>query len=129
LVAIISSHKSLNSFKISAFDSSPKALSTTETGIFLFLSIFTLIIPFFSTSISNQLPFAGITLSEYHPSPTVKNIPVERIIWFTITLSIPFTIKAAELVMRGIPHMYTSCSLISHVSLLSISNLILSGAS
>jgi hypothetical protein len=60
LFAITSSHKSAKVDKISAFDSKPKALSKTDTGSFLFLSIFTLIIPLFSISISNQLHFAGI---------------------------------------------------------------------
>jgi hypothetical protein len=62
--AITSSHTSLNSFKISAFDSKPKALKTIEIGSFLFLSIFTFMIHFFSISISNQLHLAGMNLRE-----------------------------------------------------------------
>jgi hypothetical protein len=65
---MISSHKSLKVFKISAFDSSQNALSNTETGNFLFLSIFIFIIHLFSISISNQLHFAGITFNAYHSS-------------------------------------------------------------
>jgi hypothetical protein len=64
LFAIISSQASLNVSNILAFDSSQKHLSNTETGIFLFLSIFTFIIHFFSTSISNQEPLAGIIFNE-----------------------------------------------------------------
>jgi hypothetical protein len=69
LFAITSSHNSLNVSIISAFDSSQKALSKTETGSFLFLSIFTFMIPLFSISISNQLHFAGINFKAYHSSP------------------------------------------------------------
>jgi hypothetical protein len=53
----------LKASKISALDSKPKALNTTEIGNFLFLSIFTLIIHFFSISISNHEPLAGITFN------------------------------------------------------------------
>jgi hypothetical protein len=81
-----------------------------------------LIIHFFSTSISNQDHFAGITFSENHSSPEVKNIHVERIICETITLSIPLIIKLAVFVIKGTHPRYTSCCLISQVSLLSISS-------
>ncbi|MDP2395704.1 MAG: hypothetical protein Q8S84_07170 [bacterium] len=94
----------MNASNISAFDSIPKALNTTEIGNFLFLSIFTLIIHFFSISISNQDHLSGITFNANHPSERVKNTPVDLTIWFTITLSIQLTIKVANSVIRGIPH-------------------------
>jgi hypothetical protein len=101
---MISFHKSLKVFKISAFDSSQNALSKTETGIFLFLSIFTFIIPLFSISISNQLHFAGTTFKAYQSSQYVKKIQVDLTIWLTITLSIQLIIKVAIFVIRGIHH-------------------------
>jgi hypothetical protein len=101
---MISSHKSLKVSIISAFDSSQYALSNTETGNFLFLSIFTFIIHLFSTSISNQDHFAGIIFKENHSSPEVKNIQVDLIIWFTITLSIQFITNEAVPVINGTHH-------------------------
>ncbi|HBA45101.1 TPA: hypothetical protein DEG21_03445 [Patescibacteria group bacterium] len=59
----------------------------------------------------------------------MKNIQVDLIIWFTITLSIPFITNVPLSVIRGKPHIYTSCSLISQVPLFSISSLTLNGAS
>jgi hypothetical protein len=51
-----------------------------EIGSFLFLSIFTLIIHFFSISISNQDPFAGTIFKANPSSQEVKKIPVDLII-------------------------------------------------
>ena len=65
---------------ISAFDSSQNALNNTEIGIFLFLSIFTLITPLFSVSISNQEPFAGMIFKVTPLSETLKKTQVDLII-------------------------------------------------
>jgi hypothetical protein len=62
--AIISSHNHEKVSNISALDSSQNALNNIEIGSFLFLSIFTFIIHFFSISISNHEPLAGINLRE-----------------------------------------------------------------
>ena len=112
---------SSKSLMISSSVSYPNTRRSCVTGIFLFLSILHVIIPFLSVSTSSQTPRFGIIFAPWNfgfSGIWRKKTPGERTSWFTTTRSIPLMMNVPLSVIRGIEPRNTSCSLISPVSLL-----------